>query len=962
MGWPYGRRDLYYDPETIPEVYRKPHKKRGIDVTSPELLENGGLNHHLYNAIYENSLQNGVLTAIEDFIDSTEQEFELVKVPGLHGLGILVPVDLKERNKELSGVLTTLEFPPTARQHIENVERARLETQIRQQNVRAELKKVSAERKEQVKSLMSELKQRYETLQAKELDFRKAHQETAKAHQETAKARQETAKASRETERTHRVVGKLIGWMDELDIAVPALLDSQRWKIGNTLGEFRRRIMLRPNEPMASERLQHVLGEFHSWRNNYGDTPSRPPQMPEVSHVPEQPANHLSASATRSVDVVVCVHNALEDVRSCLSSVVKNTQRGFTLYIVNDGSDAATSEYLAKFCSNHDSRVLLESSEASGYTRAANRGLQASSADYIVLLNSDTLVPTGWVEKLLECGESNPNIGIVGPLSNAASWQSVPKVKEGGDWAVNPLPKGYDIEDLAKEIDRVSERQFPRVPLLNGFCLAIKRPLVEAVGYLDEESFSEGFGEENDYCFRATDAGFELAIADQTYVYHAKSKSYTHERRRLLRVPASEALKRKHGAERISRGVELMSREPTLEKMRRRLSTELEKAVEQTRLSKDSSLRVLFLLPCRAGGGGVHSVVQESHDMLGLGVFARVAIPAEYREQYLSGYPDVDSNLFYFFESKEELIDLAGGFDVAVATLFASVRLLELIRESHPELLPAYYIQDYEPWIVKSGSQAEKEAERSYTAIPDMLCFAKTQWLCETVEKAHDVKIQKVMPGLDHSVYYPAFPRTEGGDHIKIAAMVRPRTPRRSPVETIQTLKFAKAKYRENVSITVFGCEPEDPQFLALPGNFDFENRGVLTREEVSEVLRQADIFLDLSTYQAFGRTGLEAMACGCAVVLPKKGGTDEYARHRQNALLIDTEDFGEMVCALGELVENESFRLEMTKQALLTAASYSVRQAAVSELMVISEKLQKRAEAPNGAVVRVEPLVDSSG
>ena len=98
------------------------------------------------------------------------------------------------------------------------------------------------------------------------------------------------------------------------------------------------------------------------------------------------------------------------------------------------------------------------------------RGLKASSGDYVILLNSDTIVAPGWLEALVECGQSDPRIGVLGPLSNAASFQSVPERRTpGGDWAVNSLPVGFSVEDMARLVSRLSEREFPRVPFVNGF-------------------------------------------------------------------------------------------------------------------------------------------------------------------------------------------------------------------------------------------------------------------------------------------------------------------------------------------------------------------------------------------------------------------------------------------------------------------------------------------------------------
>ncbi|MGL6298363.1 MAG: class I SAM-dependent methyltransferase [Methanobacteriaceae archaeon] len=86
--WPYDRRDMYYNPKSIPVKYRHPYKKEGIHPGFSEPME-GGVNPNTNNAIYENTPRNGVLTAIEDFINDSEMELSLINVPSYHGLGII---------------------------------------------------------------------------------------------------------------------------------------------------------------------------------------------------------------------------------------------------------------------------------------------------------------------------------------------------------------------------------------------------------------------------------------------------------------------------------------------------------------------------------------------------------------------------------------------------------------------------------------------------------------------------------------------------------------------------------------------------------------------------------------------------------------------------------------------------------------------------------------------------------
>src|SRR5690606_36684009 len=120
------------------------------------------------------------------------------------------------------------------------------------------------------------------------------------------------------------------------------------------------------------------------------------------------------------------------------------------------------------------------------------------------------------LDRLIAWAESDARIDIAGPLSNTASWHSVPEIALGADWAENPLPPGLDLHEWAVALARHSARLYPSMPLLNGFCLLIRRAVLDEVGFFDEERFAAGYGEENDYCLRARAAGWRLALADDT--------------------------------------------------------------------------------------------------------------------------------------------------------------------------------------------------------------------------------------------------------------------------------------------------------------------------------------------------------------------------------------------------------------------------------------------------------------
>jgi GT2 family glycosyltransferase len=275
----------------------------------------------------------------------------------------------------------------------------------------------------------------------------------------------------------------------------------------------------------------------------------------------------------RSVDIILPVFNALEDLQRCMESLFQKQTYPFNLIVIDDASDEETQSYLLE-ASKERGFHLIRHEENRRFTHSINSGLAVSGADYVILLNSDTIVTHRWIEKIIACFESSESIGVVGVLSNAASWQSIPQrsAKEGG-WMVNQLPQNYSTQSMGVLVEVSSRREYPLVPSVNGFCYSIKREVIERVGVFDTDYFPTGYGEEDDYSIRVKEAGYDIAIADDTYIYHAKSKSYTHAIREELTANGREALNQKHGKERIDRVIDEWKEEACLPQIRERITS-----------------------------------------------------------------------------------------------------------------------------------------------------------------------------------------------------------------------------------------------------------------------------------------------------------------------------------------------------------------------------------------------------
>ena len=636
-----------------------------------------------------------------------------------------------------------------------------------------------------------------------------------------------------------------------------------------------------------------------------------------------------------SIDIVVCIHNALDDVRRCLHSIIQFTTVNYTLILVDDGSAKPTQDFVASFANEFRARHIRHE-QASGYTCAANAGIRAGDNPFVVLLNSDTVVGPEWIERLYTCIESDQNLAMVGPLSNCASWQSVPEIesKAGGDWADNPLPENVSPDAMSTRIAKDSARIYPRLSFINGFCQMIRRQSLHEVGLLDEESFPQGYGEENDLCCRLRAAGWQLAVADDVWVFHAQSKSYSNERRMKLCAAASENLARKHGMHNIEAGARQCRENIALRGIRAR-TLNIHDRFECITSGKIhfAGKKILFLLPSADAGGGANIIMSEARALIRMDVDVAIVNLEANRTLFEQNYGDSGVPVHYV-TTPEEIPAIAQGYDAVIASIYFTVDWLKSIANTANSPVLGYYVQDFEPSFFKFGSTGYKHAFSSYTALEELICFCKTQWNRNIVLQETGVDCTVLGPSLDLDQFRPW--DSQPNERIVIAAMIRPNSPYRSPALTMEILGDIEKTFGEKIEILTFGVDVDDSAFLALRRDFSFKHLGKLNSQQLSEVLNQSDVFVDFSTHQAMGLTGMEAMASHCAVILPKQGGAIELAEDQVSALFTDARDDEECRQALVRLIRDDALRNRIADNALQTIQAHYPERAALNMLRAL--------------------------
>ena len=219
----------------------------------------------------------------------------------------------------------------------------------------------------------------------------------------------------------------------------------------------------------------------------------------------------------RTSIVVLCYNGLEETTRPCLESIIKNTLAdSYELIVVDNASADGTAEYLKTFAAQHANVRIQLNDTNKGYAGGNNGGIKLARGQYIVLLNNDTLVPNGWLERLLKIFKDQPGVGLVGPVTNAAGNEQRIELEGLNEKNFEGIAGAY--VERQKGVWFTTEK-------LGFFCVAMRRTLPEKIGYLDEK-FGIGMFEDDDYCIRAKKAGYTLTVVEDCFVYHKGSVSF----------------------------------------------------------------------------------------------------------------------------------------------------------------------------------------------------------------------------------------------------------------------------------------------------------------------------------------------------------------------------------------------------------------------------------------------------
>lgn len=222
------------------------------------------------------------------------------------------------------------------------------------------------------------------------------------------------------------------------------------------------------------------------------------------------------------IDIIIPVYRGLAATQRCLRSVLASpVSEPHEIVVVDDATpEPAIAAWLDEVAAKGRVRLLRHEANR-GFVAAVNGAMALHPERDVVLLNSDTEVAPGWLDRLAACARREDNVATVTPFTNNGSICSYPRFA-----APNELPEGADVRAMDAVFAHANRDVAVDLPVGVGFCMYITRRALDAVGVFDEQAFGRGYGEEVDFCMRAAAAGLRNVLAADVFVFHQAEVSF----------------------------------------------------------------------------------------------------------------------------------------------------------------------------------------------------------------------------------------------------------------------------------------------------------------------------------------------------------------------------------------------------------------------------------------------------
>ncbi len=587
----------------------------------------------------------------------------------------------------------------------------------------------------------------------------------------------------------------------------------------------------------------------------------------------------------KKCDIIIPIYNSPEWVKMCVYALYKNTPEEYIgkVILMNDNSDELSCNCIENLKNKYKTIEVYKNETNLGFIKNVNKGMDKTTADYILLLNTDCLLSKNTIPKLIDHMEKNKKIGLICPISSNAANLSY------------DIPENYSymqINDMFYK--QFKGKNFDACTVV-GNCLMISRECMEKTGYLDE-AYGMGYGDETDYQFKAHKQGFEAKVAIDTYVFHKSEVSFGTSPEKQKRLEHNrEIFFSRWGEEYNKKMQEYVKNDP------------IEYINTHLKMEENPHPDVLFFLPdIHQNAGGVHMVVDIVNYLNINGYFANILTERihEYKEimifspSFMKNIKDIEPKCI-------------------VGTIYPTIFFVETIAK-HYNIPAVNFMQGYEPCFDNGEiySWAELACRNSQNIL------AISQFLKEKC-KTNFRKDATVIPNAINTdlIYNTNKKRKE---KISITMDLRNSFPKGDFLLNEILKKLTLKDY--NIEINVIYVKKT---MFPINNNSNIKinyYEGPLNRKEVSNILFNTDIFIDASLMEGFGLMSLEAMAAGAVPIVGESFGIDEYAKDNENSFIIkEINNVDKYIEKIEVLLKDSKKLSDMSKNAQKTALKFDM-------------------------------------
>jgi tetratricopeptide (TPR) repeat protein/glycosyltransferase involved in cell wall biosynthesis len=285
-------------------------------------------------------------------------------------------------------------------------------------------------------------------------------------------------------------------------------------KFDDAIEFYERVLVLAPDNEDAAKNLQALrnlqlerspenedsLGEVTDSRLKY-----------ESTGLNTEGSENTDAEYKPTASIVVRLDGIENRVKECLKSIQAHTVEPYELLLVECGATKGILKWARQLIKDKKHYQIIECPRADSWAESINQAIQKAGGEIIVLMHNDVVVPEAWLKAFEMSAKLEPNIGVVGPISNRAV---------GIQQLMDPHESDrVEFESAATAFREQNQYRRLATRKLSDFCVAFRRELPDKIGYFDEQFVSEEVIVE-DFCNRAVSEGYQNLIVADTYIYH----------------------------------------------------------------------------------------------------------------------------------------------------------------------------------------------------------------------------------------------------------------------------------------------------------------------------------------------------------------------------------------------------------------------------------------------------------